>query len=136
MALGSRAKENPEPKWLKDAKCYSLLKFSGDAVNPIVKTFMNSISVNLEKALPKEENLDEKIDEIMEENSLDTETKQAKEINDKVEKVKNDVKKEVKEEKKDEKKSDVKDAKPTAKDAGYSKKDIEKMNRLIDIVDK
>lgn len=122
LLLGSKLKETvQEPSWLKEAKCHSLLKFSGTTLDPIVKKFFTSISKNFDEIVPKEKELNDKIDEIVKENnSLDVETKQAQEVTKKATDAKESTTKNVK----------------TDKDAGYSKKDIEKMNHLIDIIDK
>lgn len=125
MLAGNKLKETiKEPAWMKEAKCHSLLKFSGDTLDPIVKKFFESISRDLEEVMPKEQeqNLDEKIDEIVKEKALDSETKQAQEI--------------VKETTKDKKTDSKVESKKIDKDTGYNKKDIEKMNHLIDIIDK
>ncbi len=107
MAVGSKLQENPvqEPNWFKQSKSYSLIKFSGETLNPLVKKFFESISGNFDEIMPKNQNLDEKIEEIMEEKSADIENINPVEG-------------------------------PVNKDAGYNKKDIEKMNHLIDIIDK
>jgi len=121
ILLGSKLKETvQEPVWLKHAKCYSLLKFAGTTLDPVVKKFLNSISKNFDDIVPKEQELNDKIDEIVKEKSLEIETKQAEEVVKKTSEAKDAAVK----------------AKPADKDAGYSKKDIEKMNRLIDIIDK
>lgn len=114
MLLGKKLEEGTkkEPQWLVDAKSYSLLKFAGDTLDPVVKKFFDSITKNLDQVIPKDKNLDEKIDEIMKDKDLQSETKKAEDV----------VKKA----------SDVK----TDSDVGYNKKDIEKMNHLIDIIDK
>jgi uncharacterized membrane protein required for colicin V production len=104
----NKDKSEKVPYWLSQARSHGILKMSGDLVDPVVKKFINAIVVNYEKALPKQKDLDEKIDEIIEK--------------------KDDVKDSVKDAKKETKKA--------VEDSGYSKKDIEKMNRLIDIIDK
>ncbi len=99
MALG-KGLQTKEPKWLSEAKCYSLIKFSGETIDPLVSKFFQSISGNFERLIP-DQNLDKKIDEIIEEQPVD-----------------------------------IEDVSDVVKDSGYSKKDIEKMNHLIDIIDK
>lgn len=99
MALGKDLQVK-EPKWLTEAKSYSLVKFSGETVDPLVRKFFESISGNFDRLIP-EHNLDKKIDEIIDEQPLD-----------------------------------IQDLEGAVEDSGYSKKDIEKMNHLIDIIDK
>ena len=130
MLLGNKLKQE-EPQWLKDAKCYSLLKFSGEALDPLVKKFFDSISENMDGVIPAEEKeLDEKIEEIIEEKA-----ELSDKIDEKIGEKKAAVKEETKEIVKETSKETAKSV-PVDKDAGYSKKDIEKMNRLIDIIDK
>lgn len=114
MLLGKKLEEGEkkEPQWLTDSKCYSLLKFSGDTLNPLVKKFFDSITKNLDQVIPKDKNLDEKIDEIMQDKDLLSETKKAEDIAKKASDINADA------------------------DVGYNKKDIEKMNHLINIIDK
>ncbi len=114
MLLGKNLEEGgkKEPQWLADAKCHSLLKFSGDTLDPLVKKFFDSITKNLDQVIPKDKNLDEKIDEIMQDKDLLSETKKAEDIVKKASDINADA------------------------DVGYNKKDIEKMNHLINIIDK
>ncbi len=104
--LGGKLKEGgvKTPDWLRDAKCYSLLKFSGETLDPLVKKFFDAATENLDRVVPNsKEVLDKKIDEVIEEKAEEAMSEQLD-------------------------KSDI--------DAGYNKKDIEKMNHLIDIIDK
>lgn len=94
------------PFWLKEAKCHSILKFSGEIVDPAIKLFFDAMVKNLDQVIPKSANdLDKKIDEVTD----------GKKTNS------------------DEEKSD---SSLDLKDSGYNKKDIEKMNHLIEILDK
>ena len=54
------------PSWAKEAKCYSILKYSGEALDPLVKKFFDAISKNLDQVIPSQQNLDEKINEVLE----------------------------------------------------------------------
>jgi membrane protein required for colicin V production len=96
------------PIWLKEAKCYSILRFSGEILDPLVKKFFDAATENFDQVIPKPKNLDEKIDEVVDEKNKATENLDAS--------------------------SD--DLQKALKDSGYNKKDIEKMNRLIEIIDK
>lgn len=99
------------PSWLKEAQCYSLLKISGETIDPLVKNFLKDATKHIEKKSEPKKELDQKIDEILGK-------KEDKKIAEK-EVVKTDS-------------SEIK--KPSDDNSGYSKKDIEKMNRLIEIV--
>lgn len=96
----TKTSEIEEPSWFKEAKSYGLIRFSAESLDPIVTKFFSSISGNIGEILPKEK-LDEKIDEILQEDS-----------------------------------SENLDQAPVDKNSGYNKRDIEKMNHLIDIIDK
>jgi membrane protein required for colicin V production len=101
---GKKIDANSEqfPAWLKQAKCYQILKLSGEAIDPLAKIFFDKTLQDFEKIIPQPQNeLDKKIDEVADPKNTD-ET--------------NEVKAE--------------------EDVGYNKKDIEKMNHLIEIIDK
>jgi len=107
--LGKKSSETKEkmPTWLVEAKSHSIIKLSGEALDPVVKAFFDAITKNFDHIIPTQETLDNKINEIIEK---------------KIE---------------DQKEADVDskaEQKPADAGAGYNKKDIEKMNRLIDIV--
>jgi membrane protein required for colicin V production len=92
------------PSWLKDAKCYNLLRVSGDIIDPIVKGFLSSINKSFDNTIPKEsKNLDEKINQLIDDEKTNFQPNNEKEVESGI---------------------------------GYNKKDIEKMNRLIEIIDK
>jgi uncharacterized membrane protein required for colicin V production len=100
--------ENSEqfPIWLKEAKCFSILKFSGEIVDPSVKLFFDEMVKNFDQVIPNPKSeLDQKINEVI--------GKKKTELN----------------ENNNESNLDI-------KDSGYNKKDIEKMNHLIEIIDK
>lgn len=100
--------EVEDPSWFKESKSYSMIKFSGEMVNPLVKAFFSGIADDFDKVLPKKE-LDEKIEEVAgeEEDSGIAEP-------------------EIK----------LKEIEIPSSETGYNKKDIEKMNHLIDIIEK
>jgi membrane protein required for colicin V production len=95
------------PKWMIEAKSGPLLKVPASALNPLVKKFVNAVTENFYN-VSSSKNLDDKINEI-----------------DKEDKVNKNAKIES-----DKKSENIYDY------DGYSKKDIEKMNRLIDIIAK
>ena len=106
LAAGNSAKTKPTkdhlPKWFVDAKCYNLIRFAGEAINPAVEKFISGVYKNIDSKLPKLDRepslLDEKIKLINSQNSQ-------------------------------------KELKPSEEDLGYSKKDVEKMRHLIEIID-
>lgn len=107
-------KQNREvefPKWMSEAKSGVILKVPALAINPLVKKFVNAVIENFYK-LPAstQSDLDGKIDEINKEGEVNKDSKT---------------------------KPDKKNTDDELYDYdGYSKKDIEKMNRLIDIIAK
>lgn len=98
------------PSWMVQAKSGFILQIPASELNPLVKKFVKAISDNLDNSYLKPKNLDNKIDQVIEEDKMS------------IENTKN---------KKDD--TNVKD--DTIFDYnGYSKKDIQKMNRLIDVI--
>lgn len=98
-----------EPKWFEQAKSRSLIKVSADIVDPAVRKLFDSIGQNFEKILPKsEELLNEKIDEIIKEKAG------GKIEGDSINSGESDE----------------------SLDTGYSKKNIEKLNQLVDVINK
>ena len=95
-----------DPKWFRESKSYSMIKLSGEMLDPFVRGFFAEISDDFDKVLPQKE-LEEKIEEVIDEDNKEEPSQEPKL---KIENVKTDT--------------------------GYSKKDIEKMNHLIDIIDK
>lgn len=90
------------PAWLKDAKCFGILRTSGEIIDPVVKVFFDAALKNFDQVIPKsKDELDQKIDEVI-----------------------------------DEKTSEKTPLKSDSEKSGYNKKDIEKMNHLIEIIDK
>lgn len=114
------------PSWMVEAKCGNIVRIAGEAIDPIVETFIGAIIKNFDKPgyLPK--TLDDKIDEVVEEdkitnhqtnvksnkkssaaNSQETGQTAEDELNDHIE-----------------------------KETGYDKKNIDKLGRLIDVINK
>lgn len=105
--LGKKTTEIPS--WMKEAKCYNILRVSGEVLDPLVKEFFEAITRNFDHVVPESKELDQKIDDVM---------KQKDKIDDGLDPMKEEGKKAVE------------------NNSGYNKKDIEKMNRLIEIIDK
>ncbi len=112
--LGKNSKKKEKlPGWVTESKCHSILQLSGETVDPIVKKFFNSVTKNFDQIIPEQKNvgekneLDEKIDDLIDSGTADADKKP-------IDKYSLD----------------------TLEKTGYSKKDIEKMNRLIEIIDK
>ncbi len=111
---GKKVEENsPQfPVWLKEAKCHGILRTSGAIIDPAVKLIFNAVVKNFNQAMPKPEDyLKEKLD---------------KKINEVIKQKENVV---------DEGSIDNPSS-SINEDSGYNKKDIEKMNHLIDIIQK
>lgn len=115
MILGKPLKESSSrfPSWLREAKCRDVIKFSAEVVNPAIETFIGAISQNFDGMVPGNKTykgkskLDNKIDEVIDDNDIPN----SGAFNKLLEQM------------------------PEGVDAGYSKKDIEKMNRLIEIIE-
>ncbi|OFW81415.1 MAG: hypothetical protein A2887_03845 [Alphaproteobacteria bacterium RIFCSPLOWO2_01_FULL_40_26] len=106
FVLGGKLKNSAmkTPEWLQEAKSYSLIKLSGETIDPLVKKFFDAISANLNRVIPNsKELLDQKIDDVIQEKIQE---------------------------------NAVEEIGKALQDSGYNKKDIEKMNRLIEIIDK
>ncbi len=109
------------PDWLAQARCFDIIKIPGEMIDPLVKAMMDGVSKNLldgkDLKINVEEKSDKNIDDIIEEGGA---------LSDANAGIKNEEKA---------------DKKPAAKldekynDTGYSKKEIEKMNHLIEIVE-
>lgn len=113
--------EGKLPLWLAESKSSNILQIPGKMLDPITNAIIKIFDNGLNGKAKDDKKLDEKIDEVVEEYN----SGQAVDANgDKAKKVKKENKKN---------KKDVKDDSP---DAGYNTKDIEKMNRLIEIIDK
>ena len=112
-------KQNKEiafPKWMSESKSGSLLKIPSSIVNPLVKKFVNAVVENFYNLSPSTiKDLDKKIEEI-------NGDKVSKTDDENINKNSNSESKDID---KDDKAFDYQ---------GYSKKDIEKMNHLINII--
>lgn len=111
LVLGSKLKEKKQdPAWFEQAKSRSLIKSSGEIVNPLVKKLFESVAKNFEQIAPSiDQSLDGKIDEIMKE-------KKPSEIDDVHGLSDSELEKNL--------------------DTGYTKKNIEKLNQLMDVINK
>jgi membrane protein required for colicin V production len=123
LVLGNKLKDTKkEPEWLEKAKCRSLLKASGEMVGPITTKFFEAISQNFDHVMPKPEDLlKNKIDEIIKEKSVGDADGAAITDGAAI----------------DENAKPMTDEELKAMgDSGYNKKNIEKMNQLIEIINK
>jgi len=110
------------PVFIREAKCYGIIKISGRVVDPVVNGVFNSVSKNFQKIISDQKLLENKVGEIVEEKFNDTIEQEL-------------IKKPLQEGKNfQEKDSQEKDSQE--KDSGYKKNDIQKMERLIDIINK
>ncbi len=108
-----------EPEWFQQAKSRSLIKTSGDMLDPLVKKFFDAVMKNFDQVLPKPEDLLKgKIDEILKEKAAGAVDDAA---NSKI----------------DENAPALTDKElEDSLDTGYTKKNIEKMNQLMEIINK
>jgi len=102
------------PSWLKEARSHDIIKASAKVVNPVVVLFFKEMtdSINPKKKKykkKKSDELDEKIDDLIEEGDDNSSLLKLLEDNPDV-------------------------AEEIEKNSGYKIKDIEKMNRLIQII--
>lgn len=97
------------PIWIREAKCGNILKISSSVVDPLVEIFVEAVAQRVYKSNLVPKTLDDKI--------IDDTTEQ-------ISKEKNNID--------NSKKDDVENSKDSG---GYNKRDIEKMNRLIEIVE-
>ncbi len=111
LVLGSKLKEKKQdPEWFEQAKSRSLIKSSGEIVDPLVKKLFESVAKNFDQIAPSTtESLDEKIDDILQE-------KKSLEADDVHGLSDSELEKKL--------------------DTGYSKKNIEKLNQLMDVINK
>lgn len=112
--------EKEVPTWIKNAKTSSILKITSTYVDPAVETFIQSVTDNFYKSALDKKGLDNKIDEISDQD------------NDRVNELQ-EVQRKIKRRRESNKKP--KTYEDEIFDYGYSKKDIEKMKRLIEIVE-
>jgi membrane protein required for colicin V production len=103
------------PSWLKEAKCYNILKLAGNVLDPAAKMIFDAVTKNFDNKVVKSQSLEEK-------SSLDEKINELTKSTDETDKI-----------------ADFASGKAATKNSGnsgYSKKDIEKMNRLIEIIEK
>lgn len=116
FVLGKKLEENSPalPKWFVEAKSRNILIASSEALDPAVKLFFDAIVKNFDQVIPKPTNLDEKINEL-------TGTKSDAITEENIKSLDSDGSEQLDK---------------ALEDYGYNKKDIEKMNRLIEIIGK
>ncbi|MBU6139952.1 MAG: CvpA family protein [Proteobacteria bacterium] len=114
-----KSKVKEEPEWFRQAKSRSLIKTSGEMIDPLVRKFFDAVMKNFDQVLPKPEDLlNEKIDEILKEKSAES---VGGEANSKTEESSRSLTDKELEE---------------SLDTGYSRKNIEKLNQLMEIINK
>jgi uncharacterized membrane protein required for colicin V production len=121
--LGNKlnAKEEIEdPKILTEAKSYNTIKLWGKIVDPVVKLFFDAIAKNIEFAIVKSFEFEEKINKTVDDKSLDAELLNN---SDKQNLNSQDILKNPKQ-------------LDNQIEPGYDQKDIDKINNLIDKIDK
>ena len=124
-ALGRKLVKNEStrmPKWFIDSYSASIISFSGDLIDPAVRGFIGILKINFSDALKIQDKVKYKIEDDLELNDMPNELKQNFKI--------------YKEESPDAKKGEIKKNSFTQQknDLGYDKKDIEKMQKLIEII--
>ncbi len=123
------------PEWLNKAKCFSIIKFAGEIVNPLVSKAIDSMETNLlDEIKPTKINSDDAVEDVSEddENGVgDDVGGSAGALSEK-----DGVGANASSKKSENSAKTLHQKKPSEKydDTGYSKKEIEKMNRLIEIV--
>ena len=115
-------KQDPDskkvPDWLTDARCGNILRMTGETIDPAVEAFIGAIIKNFEKPgmLPKtlDDKIDETIDNTVKNHELDLQARP------------------------DETSESAEPAavKKIEKETGYDKKNIDKLGRLIDVIEK
>ena len=98
-----------DPKFLIEAKSYGIIKAWGGFVDPVVKVFFNAISKNMEFSISKSLEFEDKINETVDDKSLDVDGSL---------------------------KNLDKSSSQNEPEPGYNKKDIDKINNLIDKIEK
>lgn len=116
--LGKKVEANSPalPRWFVEAKSRNILVASAQVLDPTVKLFFSAIVKNFDYAIPKPTDLDEKINELsgVKTEVIDGNEGEAKSLNS----------------------IGTEQMGKALEDSGYNKKDIEKMNRLIEIIGK
>ena len=110
-ALGKRLVKKDSGRmasWFKDSYSSGLISFSGDLIDPAVRGFIGILKINFSDVLKVQDSIDYKIDDVekYKDSKIASESQKVEKTN--TTKPKNDL--------------------------GYDKKDIEKMQRLIEII--
>ncbi len=117
------------PQWMEDARFSKIMHISASIVDPAVQSFMNQTIKSFDKSGVLPQTLDSKIDEV---------------IDEKINKGSKDLDFQARGDESSTKKrsnssvnyDEEKNAKEIEKETGYDKKNIDKLGRLIDVIDK
>ena len=125
-ALGRRLVKNESsrmPKWFTDSYSAPIITFSGELIDPVVRGFIGILKINFSDALKLQDAVKYKIDKDIQKNNLFEDGGQQNLENYQNENL-------------EPKKSEIKKNSFTQQknDLGYDKKDIEKMQKLIEII--
>lgn len=117
IAMGSKLQDTKkEPDWLQQAKSRSLIKASGEMLDPFIKKFLVAAMQNFDQVLPKPEDLlKDKINEIINDQST-RDAGDAANLDDDLPPTDSGLEKLL--------------------NTGYTKKNIEKLNQLMEIINK
>lgn len=114
-----------EPAWLQESKSRALIKGAGDVLDPVVQKFFSGIAGNFSEIVPSSDSLSDKINDVMKEKAVDA---IGDAIGGNIDLPQGDV---------DTDSVDPVDPlDPDSFDTGYSKKNIEKLNQLMEIINK
>ncbi len=126
LGIDTKNINKTNPQWLVSAKSYNIIKYSGEFIDPFVKSFISSTYKNIKNNISKipSDILNKEIDNIAKEEDSNSEKENLLDdlINKNEDIDKNIINNEAINE--------------VIKNIGYEKIDIEKMNRLIDILNK
>lgn len=120
-ALGRRLVKNEStrmPKWFINSYSAPIITFSGDLIDPVVRGFIGILKINFSDALKIQDVVKYKIDENNDADNLLNNGEQN--LNENLDPKKSEIKKNSFTQQKN--------------DLGYDKKDIEKMQKLIEII--
>ncbi len=125
--LGNKLQDKEEiedPKIFIEAKTYSTIKTWGHFVDPVVKLFFNAIAKNIEFAIIKSLEFEDKINQTIDDKSIDPENFKNSQIklNEKINDIQNI--------------SGPTKLNDSSTESGYDKKDIDKINNLIEKIEK
>jgi hypothetical protein len=123
-ALGRRlvkSESSRMPKWFTESYSAPIITFSGELVDPIVRGFIGILKINFSDALKLQDTIKYKGEDLEKDNLLDGEQQNFKNYqNENPTPEKSEIKKNSFTQQKN--------------DLGYDKKDIEKMQKLIEII--